>query len=84
LAGDAATLGGTGGRYARWVVGSIGLPAFAHDGLASETACHSHSNTKYPADGFRSHSDMMVAAPDLRGDLLRSTWVPVAGWPFEK
>jgi hypothetical protein len=42
----------------------IGLLAFAHDGLAGEAARNTHANTQYPADGFRSHFDMMVAAAD--------------------
>ena len=75
LSCDATTVCGTGRRCARLGAGRrsrIGLLAFAHDGLASETARHSNSNTKHPADGFRSHFDMMVAAPDLRGDLFES------------
>ena len=76
----------------------IGLLAFAHDGLAGEAARHTQADTQHTADGFRSHfvyhpcnhrgpacsgtPDMMVAAADLRGDLLASNReMPVAGWP---
>jgi hypothetical protein len=74
LSCDAPAVSGIGWRRARLGVGCsrIGLLAIAHDRLAGEAASHADTNAQYTANGFRSHFDMMVAAPDLRSDLFKS------------
>jgi hypothetical protein len=46
----------------------LGL-ALAHDALARHASRDPQADAQYPSDGFRSHSDMMVAAAD-RAPLL--------------
>ena len=63
---DATPGGGIRVRRARLCLRScrIALLAFAHDGLARKAPRHSHAHAQHPADGLRSHFDMMVAAAD--------------------